>query len=114
MTKTAETIEQLRTKAWNMRIAADGFETGQSLFLSDVADHLATLQAENDRLKEALKPFAATLSEDMLEPLGMFDDDPHPLYQNGDMINADCWMRLTYGDLRRARSALSPKEESKA
>lgn len=93
MTETAELIERLSN--WRELCPKDlVLETD----LSAAADHLAKLQAENDRLTEALKPFAR-------QPLST-----EPEF---------CRTRVfSFSDaderIKAARSALSPKEEGKA
>jgi len=74
------------------------------------ADRIASLKAENDRLREALKPFANAC--ECIDMVIREHDDPTPkdddaMDYEGDLLSG----RITYGEFRRARDALSPTEE---
>lgn len=76
---------------------------GAHLDLDDVVaghpkamEELTTLRAENERLREALHPFAALAAA--------YDPD------EGDDNQKIWWRQPTIGDVRRARAALTEKE----
>lgn len=61
----------------------------------------ADFEVESQRLQEALLPFANPY---------LYGDPAEGKYRDEDAI--DCCVTITYGDVRRARSVLQPKEEA--
>jgi hypothetical protein len=69
----------------------------KALLSTIIDDAVSSSQAEIERLKEALKPFA--------DKAANYDPDPDEVGDDGDQIAWD--LGFTIGDLRRARAALS-------
>jgi hypothetical protein len=67
----------------------------------EAANRISALTAERDRLREALEPFAAMASAGDQKP----KDDAVWAGQDG--------LRITYGDFRRARAALSAASDAR-
>lgn len=109
-------IERLRAgagKAMLERIsrARDGLDTEFATMaeyrLSEAADALSLIEAERDKLREALEPFAA-----LLDPIPTKADHIEIAALSGDAWDqyVDDALSLTIADFRRARAALHPTD----
>jgi hypothetical protein len=102
-------IERLTEQAECLDSAADNIDF-PAAYLSDARDYaelaaevataLRAQQAEIERLREAIKPFAR---HDLSDPPGTIVHDDVGIWQTPNLIRS---LDVTYGDFRRARAAL--------
>lgn len=101
MTDKADEIARSARQRWHAWLATDTIrDVFEKSYASALRSYAAEIEAERDRLKEALKPFAEW-SRKLDAEFGDHDDTVIAGGIGGGLS-------ITFGDLRAARRALSP------